>query len=235
MDNQIPLATIQTLAHSVFREATKYGFDQLDMIRLVNELMEYCTAQERQITEPNDSSELPTVLTSGTACLPLSSERLMIRAFDADSDIALLNTWLSDKYGRYFVLSSTAARSISVDELVFDKKNHLGIVTTLDGAPIGALAYLNFDEDQKRAELRKLIGESEYRGKGLAEEATRLWMAYGLDALDLEKIYVSTSQANLGNIKLNERIGFQVEGLLRNEVLIDGARHDVLRMGYCRS
>ncbi len=235
MDNQIPLATIQTLARSVFKEAEKYGFSQLDVIRLVNELMDYCTAQEREIAEPTGSHEVPTVLTSGTACFPLTSKRLMIRLFDAESDMALLDTWLSDEYGRHFVLSSTAAQSMSTDELVFGERNHLGMITTLEQKPIGTLAYLDHDVDQRRAELRKLIGDSEYRGKGLAEEATRLWIAYGLDALKLEKIYVSTLQANLGNIRLNERIGFQVEGLLRDEVLIDGVRRDVLRMGYCRN
>jgi len=70
---------------------------------------------------------------------------------------------------------------------------------------------------------------------GLAEEATRLWIAYGIDALRLEKINVSTLQTHINNIKLNEKIGFQVEGLLRDEVLIDGTRHDVLRMGYCKN
>ena len=34
-----------------------------------------------------------------------------------------------------------------------------------------------------------------------------------------------------GNIRLNEDLGFRVEGVLRNEVLIDGTYHDVLRMG----
>jgi RimJ/RimL family protein N-acetyltransferase len=107
------------------------------------------------------------------------------------------------------------------------------MITTLEGKPIGALAYLDHDVDHKRAELRKLIGDPEFRGMGLAEEATQLWIAYGIHALHLEKIYVSTLQTHINNIKLNEKIGFQVEGLLRDEVLIDGTRHDVLRMGYC--
>ena len=67
----------------------------------------------------------------------------------------------------------------------------------------------------------------------MAEEATRLWIRYGVNVLKLEKIYVSTLQTQISNIKLNESIGFRVEGLLRNEVLIDGTRHDVLRMGLC--
>lgn len=235
MGNQIPLATIQTLARSVYKEAARYGFSQLDVIRLVNELMDYCTAQEGESVQPSDDPEAQAVIEIGTAGLPLSGERLMIRSFDAESDTALLDRWLSDKYGRYFVVSSTAEQSISIDELVHGERTHLGIITTLDKKPIGALAYLDHDDDQRRAELRKLIGDPDYRGKGLAEEATRLWIAYGFDALKLEKIYVSTLQANLGNIKLNERIGFQVEGLLRDEVLIDGVRRDVLRMGYCRT
>jgi RimJ/RimL family protein N-acetyltransferase len=80
-----------------------------------------------------------------------------------------------------------------------------------------------------------LIGDPAFRGQGLAEEATRLWIEYGVNSLDLEKIYVSTLQTHLSNIRLNEKVGFHVEGLLRDEVLIDGTRHDVLRMGYCKS
>jgi RimJ/RimL family protein N-acetyltransferase len=48
-------------------------------------------------------------------------------------------------------------------------------------------------------------------------------------------MYVSTLQTQIANIELNERIGFRVEGLLKNEVLIDGERCDVLRMGFSAS
>jgi len=56
-------------------------------------------------------------------------------------------------------------------------------------------------------------------------------MYYGFQGLGLKKIFASTLQTHAANMKLNEKIGFQVEGLLRNEVLIGGRRHDVLRMG----
>ena len=235
MDNQIPLATIQALARSIFKEASKYGFGQLDIIRLVNELMDYCTKQDGEVAGQPEAHALPTLSASEAGQLPLTSKRLMIRSFAGDSDIAMLETWLSDKYGRYFVLSSTAAHSVSIEELVNGDRNYLGLITTPENKPIGAMAYLDYDIDQKRAELRKLIGDPEFRGMGLAEEATRLWIAYGINALSLEKIYVSTLQTHISNIKLNEKIGFQVEGLLQDEVLIDGTRHDVLRMGLCKN
>ena len=235
MDKQIPIATIQTVARSIFKEASKYGFGQLDIIRLVNELMDYCSNEEGAAVGAHDPNEQPAVLTSNASSLPLTGERFTIRPFAPEADIAILESWLSDKYGRYFVLSSSAAHSVSIEELANEDRNQLGVITTPEGKPIGALAYLNLDADQKRAELRKLIADPEFRGTGLAEKATRLWIAYGVHALGLEKIYVSTLQTHINNIKLNEKIGFQVEGLLRDEVLIDGVRHDVLRMGFCKN
>ncbi|MBT8082730.1 MAG: GNAT family N-acetyltransferase [Gammaproteobacteria bacterium] len=234
MDNQIPLPTIQTFARSIYKEAAKYGFGQLDVIRLVNELMDCCTAAEDEAEVSSEPGKKLADLEGDFTRLPVRGERLIIRPYEAGSDYAQLRDWLSDKYGRHFVLSSTAAHSISMGALSSGDDIHLGMITTLEGKPIGALAYLDYDADQKRAELRKLIGDPASRGMGLAEEATQLWIAYGINALHLEKIYVSTLQTHINNIKLNEKIGFQVEGLLRDEVLIDGTRHDVLRMGYCK-
>ncbi len=95
------------------------------------------------------------------------------------------------------------------------------------------MAFFDVDPVQRRAELRKLIGDPDARGKGYAEEATSLWIRYGVRELGLQKIYVSTLQTHLRNIQLNESVGFRVEGVLRSEVLLDGERYDVLRMGYC--
>jgi len=234
MEKQIPAATIDTLARSIFKEASAYGFAQVDIIRLINELMDLCTGAEisdqnlPEETRPRfgDSSDQP-------VDLPVVGDHVIIRPFNGRKDAKLLEQWLPDKYGRYFVLSCATAQSITIDALTKSPGNHLGIITLLDGSPIGAMAYLDHSKNQRRAELRKLIGELDSRGQGLAEEATRLWIEYGIRTLGLDKIYVSTLQTQFSNIKLNESIGFRVEGLLRNEVLIDGTRHDVLRMGFC--
>lgn len=232
MAGNIPNATIETLARSIFKEASTYGFRQVDIIRLINELMDLCTGTESQAGSiPAERLSKSTLDSTGHSQLPLKGDRIVIRAFDKNTDVTYLDQWLPDKYGRYFVLSCATAQSVTIDALINSAENHIGMITLLDGTPIGAMAYLDYSKIQKRAELRKLIGDVDSRGRGLAEEATRLWVQYGLDALELEKIYVSTLQTQVANIKLNESIGFRVEGLLRNEVLIDGDRHDVLRMG----
>jgi RimJ/RimL family protein N-acetyltransferase len=226
---KVPPDTIKVFARSIHDEATQYGFGQLDLVRLINELMDLATIedanrQDRISAESFDRGEMK------VDSLPLRSSRLEIRLAEASTDLPLLNEWMRDDYGKHFLLSCLTAQEIDIEHLLSHPANQIGIVSQ-DGVPIGAVAYLDIDKQQRRAELRKLIGVKTARGQGFAEEATRLWVKYGRDQLGLEKIYVSTLQTHLRNIQLNESIGFRVEGLLRNEVSISGRRFDVLRMG----
>lgn len=224
---------METLARSIYKDATQYGFGQLDFVRLINELMDICTGSESDVVQSGTAQEsaLDTLQSADFGSLPIRGPRLVVRKFEDPSDKEFLERWLPERYGRYFFLSSVTAQPLSVDALIQGESNELAMITLYDGTPIGAMAYLDINEAQKRAELRKLIGDRDSRGKGFAEEASRLWIRYGAEALDLQKIYLSTLQTQLSNIRLNESLGFRHEGLLVNEVLIDGMRHDVLRMG----
>lgn len=228
----IPQATIEAFSRTIYKEARDYGFEQLEIIKLINRLMDLCAGSapaEPWVANPG-CTELE-LASEKFETLPVSGASVRIRAYNAETDKTLLESWLPDKYGRYFVLSCSTAQEMNVSALSDSRANHLGIIELDDGTSVGAMAYLDHSRSQKRAELRKLIGNTAFRGQGIAEEATKLWVKYGVHGLGLRKIYVSTLQTQIANIKLNESIGFQVEGLLRNEVLIDGQRHDVLRMG----
>jgi RimJ/RimL family protein N-acetyltransferase len=233
MAASVPEETVKAFAHSIHQEATKYGFTQIDTIRLINALMDFSMDQSRNGGNTSRSEELEiSTVNHSVESFPLKSSRLSIRRVDADGDKPLLESWIEDTYGRHFLLSCAAAEQHDVGALLSNERNDVGIVELLDGTPIGAVAYLDIDAGQRRAELRKLIGAKDERGKGYAEEATSLWIEYGVKHLGLEKIFVSTLQTHLRNIKLNESVGFKIEGILRAEVLMDGKRYDVLRMGF---
>ena len=93
------------------------------------------------------------------------------------------------------------------------------------------MGYLDYDTNQHKAEMRKLIGEDEHRGKGHAKEATNLWIQYGINNLGLKKIFLNTIENNIRNVTLNKELGFQIEGILRKECFIDNKYYDLLRMG----
>jgi RimJ/RimL family protein N-acetyltransferase len=231
VNNPIPVDTIEAFARSIAVEARRYGFSQIDFVRLVNALLDVPIA-DNTYAQLRPESESSSSVTMQVRDFPLISPRLQIRLADPTGDVQLLRRWMKDEYGRHFLLSSSTAQPTEVESLLQNPRNKVGIIIE-KSKPVGAVAFLDIDTVQRRAELRKILGEGSARGRGLAEEATRLWITYGGEELGLEKIFVSTLQTHLRNIQLNESIGFRVEGLLLREVRIGHDRYDLLRMGLC--
>jgi RimJ/RimL family protein N-acetyltransferase len=224
----LPEITLEAVARSFHKQALNYGFSLEDFVRFANLLLGITMARGKS---PESSSDnVPRVSRNTHHSLPLHGEQVAIRRFDVKTDRPLLERWLTDVEGRLFLLSTASGRAHDVDQLIASTTNLVGTIVYM-GRPIGCVAYLDYSADQRRAELRKIIGEPDMRGRGLAREAAELWIGYGVGALGLRKIYLNTLATHIGNIKINEDIGFRVEGILRKEVLIDGEYHDVLRMG----
>ncbi len=171
--------------------------------------------------------------------LPIHNGKLSIRTCQPATDYALLQTWLEDSQGQQFLRHRLSDTQLSLEDLLDEGRHLLGIVVTRDPEdastlhPIGCVAFLDYDRTHQKAELRKIIGVPAMRNKGFGKHATRLWINYGLQALQLKKIYLNTLSNNIRNIRINEELGFSVEGILRNEVFLDGKHHDIIRMGLC--
>ena len=242
-DNRIPAQTIEILARSFFREGLLYGFQLWDYVRFVNMLLKNSmeddwnlpSLTEKENKEEGKSTEEVKCIDNNLSSsqLPLNGRRINIRAFAKDLDMHLFEKWLEDKNGRHFLMSRSTAQETTLNNLVENKSNIFGMVTLPDNTPIGLVAFLNHDVLQRKTELRKLIGDPMMRGKGFAKEATKRWIQYGISKLGLRKIYLNTLDTNIRNIKLNEELGFKMEGILRNEIFFDDKSHDVLRMGLC--
>lgn len=219
--------SIEVISKSIIKEANEIGFQRGDYIKLANLFLDSAL----NIEVNNNSSKETGYNIKAKVKLPLTSTNLKIREFIKKDDSEKLKQWMEDEIGRYFILTRATSRVYNVDRLIEDDRHVLGIITLKDDTPIGLLAFLDYDKDQNKAELRKLIGEPAHRSKGYGKEATKLWIQYGISNLGLHKIYLNTLQTNVRNIRLNEELGFRVEGILRNECFIDGKYHDLLRMG----
>jgi RimJ/RimL family protein N-acetyltransferase len=226
----LPEITLEATARSFYKQALGYGFALGDFVRFTNLLLGIAMTRRPRASLPVLGEGTPTSTRRAYHTLPIAGEEVTIRRFGDPGDRALLDRWVADAEGRFFLLSTSSGRAHDVDGLLASPSNLVGMVLH-EGRPVGCVAYLDVAPDQRRAELRKMIGEADMRGRGLMREAAELWVGYGVGALGLRKIYLTTLAAHIGNIKLNEEIGFRVEGILRNEVLVDGEPHDVLRMG----
>ena len=101
--------------------------------------------------------------------------------------------------------------------------------------PFGLVALSHIDRVAGQAELGKVIGEPSWRGKGIAAKATAAIVDYGFETLGLNRIYLRTLGGNLKNIKLNERMGFRFEGVLKEAAVADGRVADIVLMAMLRN
>jgi len=236
---QIPAATIETLARSVHDQASAYGFTRLDHIRLVNALLslggeESTTDVSDPETRSSSDSGQP-IATAKFDSLPLETNRLVIERFDGDAHREALEYWLRDSFNRFFLLTSSGRYLQQPEWLVGQPEQHLALVRTNSGHPVGALAYLDHDSYHCRAEFRILIGDSDARKQGLGFEAAAAWLGYGLNALSLDKIYVQLLEGDIRSARLFERLGFGLEALLPGEIRLDGTRRNIERWALQRS
>ena len=98
------------------------------------------------------------------------------------------------------------------------------------GQGVGMVCLFGVDPAVRQAEMTKLLGSPTARGKGYATEAVKLALAYAFVELDLRRVYLRTAGFNFQNIKLNEKVGFRFEGVLRRSRLIAGEVVDVALM-----
>lgn len=155
--------------------------------------------------------------------------RVTLRAL-APADRPVLEKWLQDAE-----IQKTFSRPLLIHlidhlpEVPDDPRRRDFVVSDASGRDVGLVCLFNIDPVVGQAEMAKLLGEPGVRGKGYAAEASRLLLAYAVDVLKLRRVYLRTAGFNLHNIKLNEKMGFKFEGILRqSEVLNDRHVHVVL-------
>lgn len=78
------------------------------------------------------------------------------------------------------------------------------------------------------------IHEREYHGKGYGTDGMRLIMQYGFLELGLRRITLGLHGYNERALKTYQKVGFQLEGRVRGDVIKDGVRYDGLYMGILR-
>lgn len=220
---------LNTISKAIVNETTKLGFKRTDYISLANDLLDL-SMNKLAAEETKEKEEVISENTKLT--FPLRGENIHLRLFNIKKDFDLVQEWLKDNTGQWFFLDRSSYRDKTSLQILEDERNIFGIITLPDKTPIGLMAFLDFDQVNHKAEMRKLIGEKIHRGKGFAKEATTLWIQYGIRNLDLKKIYLNTIENNIRNIAINKELGFHIEGLLRNEFLINNEYYDILRMAY---
>ena len=158
--------------------------------------------------------------------------QVSIRKFDR-SDIPKKVEWINDSRNNRF-LHYDFPLCVEKTEKWFDtnsdRTDRWDAVMEADGIPVGTLGLLSIDRKNLKAEFYIAMGEVDYKGKGVAKQASILLLRHAFEVLGLNRIYLFTESENIPAQRLFEKIGFSREGLLKQDIMSHGRLVD--RMVY---
>jgi RimJ/RimL family protein N-acetyltransferase len=111
--------------------------------------------------------------------------------------------------------------------IVFDKTQN---------AYAGSTSFLNISNPDDRLEIGATWYGKNFQGTGLNRNCKYLLMEFAFDKLDAERIEFKTDERNLASRKAIEKIGGQLEGILRQHTLMyDGFRRNTVCYSILKS
>jgi len=90
------------------------------------------------------------------------------------------------------------------------------------------------DSVARKAEMA-IVLMKEHQGRGCALESVKLLLKYAFENLNLNRVSLKVAEKNERAVKLYERAGFRREGILRQDLFIDGEFMNTIAMGILKS
>jgi len=231
----------RVLADSVVGQLIDSGCDSGQLIDFASEVVR-CITDRGVASEPDSRAAAGSaggadvrtirwhVEAEGAGRHRIRGGRVTLRPL-TDADRPRLERWAADPEIRKTFSSQLLGYLLDhLPEVPADPSRRDLVVCREDGEGIGLVCLFNIAPSIGQAESAKLLGEPDARGKGYAHEAAALLLAYAFDALELRRVYLRTAGFNLHNIKLNEKIGYKFEGILRESEVFGDRRVDVVLM-----
>lgn len=168
----------------------------------------------------------------------LHTERVIVRPYTPE-DIPTLHAWFNDPEVTNYMF--TGQKPTTTDQVAailkhdVDTNNVVLMATAKEtGTLIGLVGLYEIHDTAKKAELRIIIGEKEYWGKGYGRELTELITFYGFDRLNLHRIYLGFTATNKAAEGAYTNAGYVHEGVLRDDIYRNSRYHDSIRMALLR-
>lgn len=169
----------------------------------------------------------------------LFSGQLVRLCASRPEDAATLALWSEDsEYLRNLDTYFAMPGSVESFEKSNDKSTNsmeFRLRTIENDTLIGFVGLFRIEWNNQCGKMAIGIGDPNYRGKGYGIDALRLILRYGFCELNLHRIGLDVINYNKSAIHAYQKVGFQVEGTMRESVLRDGQKYDRILMSILRN
>lgn len=131
--------------------------------------------------------------------------------------------WINDKENNQYLhydLPLVEEKTYAWFQTLENRTDRYDAVIEYGEIPVGIIGLLSIKDN--RAEFYITMGEQQYKGKGIAKEATKLLLEYAFSELNLIEVYLYTEEDNIGAQKLFEKCGFKKQFLEKNSAVNRG-------------
>ena len=165
----------------------------------------------------------------------IETERLILRSVTADDVGEQYLGWLNDPEVTRF-LETVGCPNLDalreyVDAILVDDSVVFAAIIEPRMGYIGNIKLGPIERRHNRGDIGIMIGAPEAWGQGFAAESIAALSRFAFGSLDIAKLFAGAHGSNRASIRSFERAGFEVEGVFKSHVSLDGDRDDVVVLG----
>lgn len=168
----------------------------------------------------------------------LIDSKVYLRPLDLE-DITALTAWLNDpevtRNLRIYRPLTPMAEEAFLRKLGESESDIvLAIMAREPEQFLGVTGLHQLDARNRHVQFGITVGEKSAWGKGYGTEATRLMVRYAFDTLNLNRVWLHVYEDNERALHVYQKVGFRMEGRLRQSYFREGRYWDTFVMAVLR-
>jgi len=171
----------------------------------------------------------------------MKKHKVLLREISIE-DVPVINSWRNNKALIEQLGSEFRYVGLDTDKKWYetylanrDRNVRLAITIEEFGTILGVIYLLDINWLSKNCEFAIQIGEEQALSKGLGYEASKQAIDYAFNDLNLHRIYLTVLEENTRAIGLYEKLGFLVEGTLRQSIYKNKSYKNQILMALLQS
>lgn len=149
----------------------------------------------------------------------LRGKMINIRPMNSE-DLELFYTWMSEQeYMGDYMGAEMYYKDTYIENMKKNFSDHntmFAVIEDKDKKPLGIINFFTHRGNSVTADIGMLLADASTRGKGIGEEALRLFTDFLFNTKTFARIQYQTRVENIAMKRIGEKVGYSVEGILRN-------------------